>query len=160
LLTEQVLRVEVNGEWRRLLVSDHRTLLQVLREDLRLTGTKWGCDMGECGACTVLVDGRPVLSCLTLARRTDGHKVTTVEGLSEGARLHPLQSAFAEAGAAQCGYCTSGMLLSATALLDDNPNPTRREINEALAGNLCRCTGYNKIIAAVEMASTRIIGDA
>lgn len=155
LSTERVLQIEVNGETHRLLVSDHRTLLQVLREDLRLTGTKWGCDMGECGACTVLIDGRPVLSCLTLARRVEGRTVTTVEGLAEGGRLHPLQRAFAEAGAAQCGYCTSGMLMSATALLHDKPNPTPAEIDEALAGNLCRCTGYNKIVAAVALAAAR-----
>ena len=153
--TEGILQIEVNGEMHRLLIADHRSLLQVLREDLRLTGTKWGCDLGECGACTVLLDGRPVLSCIMLARQCQGRSVTTVEGLAEEGRLHPLQVAFAELGAAQCGACTSGMLLSATALLADNPEPAPDEIDQALAGNLCRCTGYNKIIDAVLLAASR-----
>lgn len=157
-MREHVLALEVNGEDHRLLAPDHRTLLQVLRDDLRLTGTKWGCDLGECGACTVLVDGRPVLSCLMLARRAEGHAVTTVEGMAERGRLDPLQAAFAELGAAQCGYCTPGMLLTARALLDGNPDPTTDEINHALAGNLCRCTGYTKIVDAVHLAASRSAG--
>ena len=154
-MAENVLSLKVNGETYRLLANDHRTLLQVLREDVRMTGTKHGCDLGECGACTVLIDGRPVLSCLTLARRAAGHSVTTVEGLAEGGRPHELQTAFAELGAAQCGYCTPGMLLAAKALLDEKPDPTPAEINHALAGNLCRCTGYNKILDAVQLAASR-----
>ncbi len=152
------LSLRVNGEAREVLVSVHRTLLEVLREDLGLTGTKHGCELGECGTCTVLVDGAPVLSCLALPADLEGREITTVEGLTEGARLHPLQQAFAELGAAQCGYCTPGVLLTAVALLADRPSPTRREIQEALAGNLCRCTGYAKILDAVELASLRMAG--
>ncbi len=154
-MAERALSVQINGETHRLLVTDHRTLLQVLREDLRMTGTKHGCDLGECGACTVLLDGRPVLSCLMLAHRAEGRSITTIEGLAEGGRPHELQTAFAERGAAQCGYCTPGMLLTARALLDDIPEPTPAEINHALAGNLCRCTGYNKILEAVTLAASR-----
>jgi carbon-monoxide dehydrogenase small subunit len=157
-MTDHVLALQVNGETHRLLVTDHRTLLQVLREDLRLTGTKHGCDLGECGACTVLLDERPVLSCLTLARRAEGRSVTTVEGLAENGRPHELQTAFAELGASQCGYCTPAMLLTARALLDETPDPTPDEINHALAGNLCRCTGYNKILDAVQLAASRSQG--
>ena len=131
-------------------------MLEVLREDLGRTGTKHGCELGECGACTVLIDGKPVPSCLRLAVACRGAEVTTVEGLAEGPALHPLQSAFVEIGAAQCGYCTPGMLLSAKALLDGTPRPTREEIRAALAGNLCRCTGYLKIFEAVERAADRM----
>ncbi len=145
----------VNGEEHRVLAPAHRTLLEVLREDLDLTGTKHGCELGECGACTVLLDGEPVLACLTLAVEAAGRAVTTVEGLARGPHLSPLQQAFRELGAAQCGYCTPGMLLAATALLSRNPRPTRREIAESLAGNLCRCTGYAKIVAAVALAAER-----
>ena len=146
----------VNGESREALVPVHKTLLEVLREDLGLTGTKHGCELGECGTCTVLVDGEPVLSCLALPVETEGRRITTVEGMAEGGRLHPLQQAFAELGAAQCGYCTPGILLTATALLAERPSPTRQEVKEALAGNLCRCTGYTKILDAVELAALRM----
>ena len=148
--------LNVNGESRETLVPTHKTLLEVLREDLGLTGTKHGCELGECGTCTVLVDGEPVLSCLALPVETEGRRITTVEGMAEGGRLHPLQQAFAELGAAQCGYCTPGILLTATALLAERPSPTRQEVKEALAGNLCRCTGYTKILDAVELAALRM----
>ena len=146
----------VNDELHEALVPVHKTLLEVLREDLGLIGTKHGCELGECGTCTVLVDGKPVLSCLALPLEAEGRRITTIEGLAEGARLHPLQQAFAELGAAQCGYCTPGILLTAAALLSERPGPTRQEVKEALAGNLCRCTGYTKILDAVELASLRI----
>jgi carbon-monoxide dehydrogenase small subunit len=137
-------------------VPVHRTLLEVLREDLALPGTKHGCELGECGTCTVLVDARPILSCLALAVECQDAEIVTVEGLAEGSRLTPLQQAFAELGAAQCGYCTPGILLTATALLDATPRPDRDGIRAALAGNLCRCTGYTKILDAVELAAGRI----
>ena len=150
------LGLTVNGELHEVLVPVHKTLLEVLREDLALTGTKHGCELGECGTCTVLVDGQPVLSCLALPLETEGRRITTIEGLADGARLHPLQQAFAELGAAQCGYCTPGILLTAAALLSERPSPTRQEVKEALAGNLCRCTGYTKILDAVELAALRM----
>jgi carbon-monoxide dehydrogenase small subunit len=139
----------VNGEAVDTLVDSSKTLLEVLREDLQLTGTKHGCELGECGACAVLVDGEPVLSCLALAVDCGGQQVTTVEGLTTNGRLHPLQESFADCGAAQCGYCTPGILMTAKALLDHEPHPTRERIREALSGNLCRCTGYEMIIEAV-----------
>jgi len=149
----------INGEARELLAPVHKTLLEVLREDLELTGTKHGCEVGECGACTVLVDGAPVLSCLVLPVELAGRAVFTVEGLAEGDRLHPLQQAFVELGAAQCGYCTPGMLLTAHALLAHTANPTRAQVRQALAGNLCRCTGYEKILDAIELAALRLQGE-
>ncbi|HKC83475.1 MAG TPA: (2Fe-2S)-binding protein [bacterium] len=151
-----VLSLNVNGETTQLLVPVHKTLLEVLREDMQLTGTKHGCELGECGTCTVLVDGRPRLSCLLLPIQIEGRPIVTVEGMANGSVLHPLQTAFAELGAAQCGYCTPGILLSARSLLEENPRPSRDEIKEALAGNLCRCTGYTKILEAVELAAERM----
>jgi aerobic-type carbon monoxide dehydrogenase small subunit (CoxS/CutS family) len=150
---KQVLHLRVNGQDHEVYVPVHKTLLEVLREDLNLTGTKHGCELGECGTCTVLIDGEPILSCLALPVELQRREITTVEGLARGPELHPLQRAFAELGAAQCGYCTPGILLAAKALLDRNPTPTRDEIRQALSGNLCRCTGYTKIIEAVERAA-------
>ena len=152
------LALTVNGEIRDVIVPVHKTLLEVLREDLNLTGTKHGCELGECGTCTILVDGEPVLSCLALPVECQGRQIKTVEGMADGGRLHPLQQAFAELGAAQCGYCTPGILLTAQALLAENPTPTRDEVRVALAGNLCRCTGYTKILDAVELAALRMRG--
>jgi len=151
-----LIALQVNGEARELPVAPHRTLLEALREDLDLTGTKHGCELGECGACTVLLDGEPRLSCLTLAVEAEGREITTVEGLAQGPELHPLQAAFVELGAAQCGYCTPGMLLSALALLEATPAPTLEETKQALSGNLCRCTGYAKILEAVDLAASRL----
>jgi aerobic-type carbon monoxide dehydrogenase small subunit (CoxS/CutS family) len=150
------LTLDVNGERKPLLVPVHKTLLEVLREDMGLTGTKHGCELGECGTCTVLMDGRPELSCLLLPIQIEGRAITTIEGMARGSELHPLQQAFAELGAAQCGYCTPGILLASQSLLESNPKPTRDEIREALAGNLCRCTGYVKILQAVELAAERV----
>ena len=145
----------VNGEPSEVLADSYKTLLEVLREDLDLTGTKHGCELGECGACAVLVDDQPLLSCLLLAVECDGRHVTTVEGLAADGRLHPLQETFADLGAAQCGYCTPGILMTAKALLDREPHPSRQRIREALSGNLCRCTGYAQIVDAVEAAAKR-----
>ena len=148
-------RLRVNGEETALMVPPYKTLLEVLREDMGLTGTKHGCELGECSTCGVLVDGRPFLSCLSMPLDLEGREITTVEGMSADGRLHPLQVAFAELGAAQCGYCTPAMLLTAKALLDRDPHPNRDAIMEALAGVLCRCTGYLKIFEAVELAASR-----
>lgn len=148
--------LRVNGEACEVAVPVHKTLLEVLREDLRLTGTKHGCELGECGTCTVLVDGEPWLSCLTLPVEVEGREILTVEGLAQDGRPHPLQTTFADLGAAQCGYCTPGILMTARALLDATPQPTRAEIAQALAGNLCRCTGYRRIFNAVKAASRRL----
>src|SRR6266699_2185222 len=149
----------LNGETTEVAFAPHKTLLEVLREDLALTGTKHGCELGECGTCTVLLDGTPVLSCLALGLACAGRRVKTVEGMAQGGKLHPLQEAFAELGAAQCGYCTPAFLLAAEALLAANPKPTRAAIKDALAGNLCRCTGYIKIYEAVELAAARMRGE-
>jgi aerobic carbon-monoxide dehydrogenase small subunit len=151
------IRLSVNGEDVELLAPVHKTLLELLREDLDLTGTKHGCELGECGACAVLIDGQAVLSCLALpVEHQAPAQIVTVEGLAAGARPHALQTAFAELGAAQCGYCTPGMLVTAKALLDQTPAPSREQIVEALSGNLCRCTGYVKIFEAVELAASRM----
>ncbi|HEX2569260.1 MAG TPA: (2Fe-2S)-binding protein [Polyangia bacterium] len=147
------LSLRVNGDEVEVAFAPHKTLLEVLREDLALTGTKHGCELGECGACAVLVDGRPVLSCLMLGLEAEGCDVRTIEGLADGPRLHPLQAAFADLGAAQCGYCTPAMLLTAKALLDHKARPSRDEIKSALSGVLCRCTGYLQIFDAVERAA-------
>ena len=146
----------VNGEEQSVAFAPYKTLLEVLREDLGLTGTKHGCELGECGACAVLVDGEPRLSCLTLALECGGKAVDTIEGLARGPQLHPLQAAFADFGGSQCGYCTPGVIMTAKALLDRNPAPSRQEIKEATAGNLCRCTGYNQITDAIEDAAKRL----
>jgi len=150
------LSISVNGEPVDALVDPAKTLLEVLREDLNLTGTKHGCELGECGACAVLVDGQPVLSCLALAVESNGAAVTTIEGISAGGELHPLQEAMADLGGAQCGYCTPGIIVTAKSLLDREPNATRDQIKEALSGNLCRCTGYLQIFEAVESAIATI----
>ena len=156
---KQLITLNVNGEDREVAVEVHHTLLEVLREELELTGTKHGCELGECGTCAVLADGEPVLSCLALPIEMVGRKIVTVEGLADRGRLHPLQVAFAELGAAQCGYCIPGILVTAKALLDRTLSPTRQEVREALAGNLCRCTGYTKILEAVELAARRMRGE-
>ena len=147
------IELKVNGIPRRLWVDGEESLLHVLRERLGLTGTKKGCDLGECGACTVILDGRAVNSCCVFAVQADGKRVETIEGIGTPEQPHPLQRAFVEAGAIQCGFCTPGMIMTAKALLDRNPKPTREEIRQAMSGNLCRCTGYEKIERAVAMAS-------
>ena len=149
----------LNGEAAEVAFAPHKTLLEVLREDLALTGTKHGCELGECGTCTVLVDGRSILSCLMLGLDAEGREVTTIEGMAAGGVLHPLQDTFADTGAAQCGYCSPGFLLAAKELLDKKPRASRDEIKEALSGNLCRCTGYIKIYEAVELAAARMRGE-
>jgi carbon-monoxide dehydrogenase small subunit len=154
------LTLTVNGETVEAAVPSYKTLLEVLREELGLTGTKHGCELGECGACAVLLDGAPVLSCLVVAAACEGRRVDTVEGMARrDGELHPLQAAFADLGAAQCGYCTPGFLLTARHLLERNPRPTRDEIADALSGNLCRCTGYTQIFEAVEEAAARMRGE-
>jgi aerobic-type carbon monoxide dehydrogenase small subunit (CoxS/CutS family) len=154
------IRLTLNGEEMDVSFAPYKTLLEVLREDLGHTGTKHGCELGECGACAVLVEGKPILSCLALAIECAGKSILTVEGLAQNGALHPLQEAFADSGAAQCGYCTPGILVTAKALLDENPHPTRGQIREAIAGNLCRCTGYFQIFEAVEEAVLKIAEQA
>jgi aerobic-type carbon monoxide dehydrogenase small subunit (CoxS/CutS family) len=154
--TKLLLRLRVNGETHEVATEINKTLLEVLREDMNLTGTKHGCELGECGTCAVLVDGKPVLSCLMLGIEAVNTEIVTVEGMMPNGKPHPLQKAFADLGAAQCGYCIPGFLLTAKALLDENPHPTRDEIRQALSGNLCRCTGYTKILEAVELAAKEI----
>jgi aerobic-type carbon monoxide dehydrogenase small subunit (CoxS/CutS family) len=151
---ERKIKLIINSEERVVTVKPHYTLLEVLRGDLTLTGTKYGCGTGECGACTVQINGEPVLSCLTLAITADGKEITTIEGVAEKGKLHPLQEKFVELGAIQCGYCTPGQIMTAKALLKENPNPTEREIGEYMRGNLCRCTGYKKIVKAISEAAS------
>ena len=157
-LTKTLLQLCVNGETQEVATEINKTLLEVLREDMGLTGTKHGCELGECGTCAVLVDGAPVLSCLMLGVEAVNTEIVTVEGMTQDGRPHPLQKTFADLGAAQCGYCIPGILLTAKALLDKTPQPTRNEIRQALSGNLCRCTGYTKILQAVELAAKEIVG--
>jgi carbon-monoxide dehydrogenase small subunit len=152
----KTIRLEVNGTTYELAVRPWRTLLEVLREDLQLTGTKEGCGLGECGACTVLLNGETVNSCLVLAAEADGGKIVTIEGLAEGDKLHPVQQAFIDNGGLQCGFCSPGMIMSAKALLDENPTPTDEEIKKGIAGNLCRCTGYAKIFDSIRAASAAL----
>ena len=152
------INITVNNQPYRLSVPPRRTLLEVIREDLGLTGTKEGCGLGECGACTVLMDGQAINSCLVLAAEADGKEITTIEGLADGDRLHPIQQAFVDHGGLQCGFCTPGMIMSAKALLDKNPTPTEEEIKQGIAGNLCRCTGYTKIIESIKAAAENIGG--
>jgi|ERR1044072_4966504 carbon-monoxide dehydrogenase small subunit len=149
----------LNGETTEVAFAPHKTLLEVLREDLGLTGTKHGCELGECGTCTVLVDGKSILSCLMLGLDAEDREVTTIEGMAQNGRLHPLQDTFADTGAAQCGYCSPGFLLAAKELIDKNARPSRDEIKEALSGNLCRCTGYIKIYEAIELAAAQMRGE-
>jgi carbon-monoxide dehydrogenase small subunit len=152
----RIVRITINGLLREVAVPANRTLLDLLREDLDLTGTKHGCGEGDCGACTVLLDGEPVNACLVLAAEAEGREVTTIEGLADGSLLHPVQQAFVDSGAVQCGYCTPGMVLVAAALVARNPSPTESDVRHAISGNFCRCTGYQKIVEAVLTASARV----
>ncbi len=152
---KRIITLNVNGEPFEVLTEVHRTLLEVLREDLGLTGTKRGCDLGTCGACTVLIEGKPYLSCLTLAIDAQTKKILTIEGLAQDGNPHPLQKAFVEKGAIQCGFCTPGMILTAKALLDENPHPTEEEVKRGISGNLCRCTGYVKIVEAIRSVTEK-----
>ena len=156
--TKQFVTLRVNGEERDVAVFPNRTLLEVLREDLLLTGTKEACDDGVCGTCTVLVDGMPMRSCLLLAIQMQGREIVTIEGLAEGEELHPIQKAFIDHGAIQCGFCTPGMILTAKALLEQTPEPSDYEIRRAISGNFCRCTGYNKIVEAIASGATQMKG--
>ncbi len=153
---KKLINLTVNNEYHEVWTSPHKTLLEVLREDLQLTGTKHGCELGECGACTVIIDGEPLLSCLVLPSEVEGCQIETVEGLAQKGKPHPLQKSFVELGAAQCGYCTPGMLMSAKALIESEDDLAPQKIREVLSGNLCRCTGYAKIIEAVEKASLEL----
>ena len=153
---KKLVQLKVNQMSYQVAVEAHHTLVQVLREELGLTGTKIGCAEGDCGACTVLLDGQAVNSCLVLALQAEGHEITTIEGLAEGNQLHPLQQAFVEQGAIQCGFCSPGMILTAKQLLDKNPSPSAAEVRAGIAGNLCRCTGYQKIAEAIEIAAVKL----
>jgi len=157
---DKAIKLNVNGDQYSVNVPVETTLLEVLREKLQMTGTKFGCDTGECGACTVLVDGRPFRSCLTLALEVEGKRITTIEGLANWDELHPLQKKFIELQAIQCGFCSPGMILTAVAFLAENPSPTRQEVRRAMSGNICRCTGYQKIVEAVLAASVTKEGGA
>lgn len=158
-MIKQIVKLKVNGEFHEVAVEPRMTLRDVLRESLGLTGTKNGCSLGNCGSCTVLLDGKPVVSCLLLALEAQGKEILTIEGLSENGQLHPVQQAFIDHSALQCGFCTPGMVLSAKALLDNNPNPTEDEIKEAISGNLCRCTGYVDIVEAISDVSKELKED-
>ena len=153
---EATITLIVNGKERSVATDPQRSLLDVLREDLHITGPKYGCGEAQCGACTVLMDGRPIRSCVLPVSLADKKKITTIEGLADGDRLHPVQKAFLDEGAVQCGYCTPGMILTAVALLKENPRPTDEQIVEAMNGNICRCNGYTKILSAVRRAATLI----
>jgi carbon-monoxide dehydrogenase small subunit len=155
---KQEIELKVNGELFRIKVETHRTLLEVLRETLGLTGTKEMCNKGDCGGCTVMIDGKPVLSCLTLAIETQGKDIITIEGLAKGYELHPIQQAFVDHGAIQCGYCSPGFIMSAKALLDRNPHPTEDEIKEGISNHICRCTGYVQIVDAIQAAAEMMGG--
>jgi len=157
-MKEKRIQVVVNGKTYELMVPPWRTLLEVIREDLKLTGAKEGCGQGECGACTVMMGGRTVNSCLVLAVEADGQEITTIEGLSEGNKIHPIQDAFVEQAGMQCGFCTPGMIMSAKELLDRNPDPSEQEIREGIAGNVCRCTGYTKIVESIGAAAKAMKG--
>jgi len=152
---KKIIRLKVNGEIHEIAVDPWRTLLEVLREDLGFTGTKESCDLGTCGACTVLINGEPMLSCLLLACEWEDQEILTIEGMATGGRLHPLQESFISHGAFQCGFCTPGMILTAKALLEENPHPSEEEIRKAISGNICRCTGYTKIIDAISAAALK-----
>lgn len=155
-MQKSLVRLRVNGATHDLAVRGRDTLAQVLREGCGLTGTKVGCDLGTCGCCTVLLDGKAALACLTLALEAEGREITTIEGMGSGSKLHPLQEAFATCGGSQCGYCTPGFVMASAALLDRNASPSREQIKDAISGNLCRCTGYVKIVDAIERAADRI----
>ena len=155
-MPKQIINLRINGEPREIAVEPNWTLLETVREALGYTGSKEGCGTGDCGACSMIVDGRLITSCLMLAPQADGRAITSIEGLATNGDLHPVQQAFIDAGGVQCGFCTPGMVMAATALLDHNPKPTFEEIRNGLAGNLCRCTGYTKIFQAVELAAQRI----
>ena len=157
-MSKRIVKLKINNSVYETAIREYDVLLDVIRENLNLTGTKRGCDMGTCGCCTVLIDGRAKLSCLTLAMDSVGQKITTIEGLKSPIK-HPLQVAFAESGGSQCGFCTQGFIMTAKALLDENPRPSRGEIEEAISGNMCRCTGYIKIVDAIEMAAVKINGN-
>ena len=150
---KKIITLKINNQQHELAVKPNLTLLDLLRYELGLTGTKKGCDLGECGSCTVIMDGKAVNSCLMLAVQADGHEIVTIEGVSQDGELHPLQKAFVEKGAIQCGFCSPGMILSAKSLLDQNPKPSEAEIRTAISGNLCRCTGYQKIVEAIQDAA-------
>ncbi len=156
----RIITLNVNGVDRDVMVEPRTTLLEALREKLRLTGTKHGCGEGDCGACTVLLDGLPVNSCLVLAVEAEGRDVLTIEGVADGNRLHPVQQSFVDKGAIQCGFCTPGMVLTSLSFLEENPDPTEEEVREGISGNLCRCTGYQKIVEAVMDAAGRMRGDS
>ncbi len=160
-MAKQIIELTVNGDRYEVAVEPSRSLAEVLREDLGLTGTKIGCNQGDCGACTVIIDGRSVVSCTTLAVEAQHREITTIEGLASSLQnLHPIQEAFVEHGAVQCGFCTSGMIMSAKNLLDKNPSPSEQEIRHALSGNLCRCTGYTKIVEAIDAAAGKLAADS